>query len=120
MNSFYEDFSSLVRATIKQQKSSLSEDDFGEEFVESETISEEIITKVNSKGERRRRVKCKKGFKLNQDGTACVPISGGDKQKKNLAIKKAVRTKNQAGQGAKNKANRLRAKANKRRKSMGL
>ena len=90
------------------------------ELVESETISEKIITKVNSKGQKRRRVQCKKGFKLNDKGTACVPISGGDKQKKKMSIKKSVRTKKQAGTGAKNKANRLRAKANKRRKSMGL
>lgn len=90
------------------------------EILESETVSEKIIVKVNSKGQKRRRVKCKKGFKLNPKGTACVPISGGAKQKKKLATKKATRTKKQAGAGAKNKANRLRARANKRRKSMGL
>lgn len=79
-----------------------------------------IIVKVNSKGQKRRRVKCKRGFKLNPKGSACVPIAGKEKATKKLAIRKSVRTKKSKGAGYKTKVNRKSSRAKKKRKSMGL
>jgi hypothetical protein len=79
-----------------------------------------IITKVNSRGEKRRRVKCKPGFKLNSSGTSCVPITGGEKASKRRAIRKSIRTKRAMGNGLKIRTKRKRLKALKKRKAYGL
>ena len=78
------------------------------------------ITKVNSKGEKTKRLKCRKGFKLSSDGTSCVPVTGSEKQAKRKSIRKAVRTKKMQGAGAKRRATKKRLKAMKKRKSYGL
>ena len=39
-----------------------------------------LIIKVNSRGDKRRRIKCNKGMKLNAAKTACVPITGSEKK----------------------------------------
>lgn len=83
-----------------------------------DSLVETIITKVNSKGERKKRKKCRPGFKL--DGNKCVPITGTEKRTKKLAIKKAVRTKKQAGAGYQKKVTKKRNKAMKKRSSLGL
>ncbi len=77
------------------------------------------VTRVNSKGKKTKRIKCRKGFKLNSKGTSCVPVTGSEKARKRKSIKKAVRTKraNPSGQRA---AKRKRLKALKKRKSYGL
>lgn len=79
-----------------------------------------IITKVNSKGEKRRRRKCKPGYKLNAAGTSCVPITGGEKATKRRAIRKAIRTKRAMGKGFQIRVKRKRLKALRRRKAYGL
>lgn len=79
-----------------------------------------IITKVNAKGVKTKRVRCKPGFKLNATGTSCVPISGGEKASKRLAIRKAIRTKRAGGQALKNRTNRKRIRAMRKRKALGL
>ena len=85
------------------------------------SISEaKIIVKVNSKGKKRRRIKCKPGFKLNSKGTSCVPIAGKDKAKKKLSTRKAVRTKKAQGASAAKKRVRKTAKAMRKRKAFGL
>lgn len=86
------------------------------------TVIEEaiIITKVNSKGEKRRRVKCKPGFKLNPSGTSCVPITGGEKASKRRAIRKSLRTKRAMGKGFKIRVKRKRMRAMRKRKAYGL
>jgi hypothetical protein len=81
---------------------------------------QKIITKVNSKGQKRRRVKCRPGFKLNSTKTSCVPLSGGEKSTKRIAIRKALRTKRSMGKGFQNRVKRKRLKALKRRKALGL
>ena len=83
-------------------------------------ITEVIITKVNSKGQKRKRVKCRPGFKLNANGTSCVPMTGGQKASKRKAIRKAVRTKRAGGTALKRRTTRKRIRAMKRRKSLGL
>lgn len=79
-----------------------------------------IVTKVNSRGQKRRRVKCRPGYKLNDSKTSCVPISGGEKSSKRLAIRKAMRTKRSKGKGYQMKVKRKRLRALKRRKALGL
>ena len=79
-----------------------------------------IITKVNSKGQKRRRVKCRPGFKLNENGTACVPITGGEKSAKRRAIRKSLRTKRSQGKGLVIRTRRKRIKAMRKRKAYGL
>lgn len=77
-----------------------------------------IVIKVNSKGQKRRKVKCGKGMKY-QNGK-CVPIVGREKLNKKKGIRKAVKTKRRAGAAAKKRAQRLRNKALKKRRAMGL
>lgn len=90
-------------------------------MVELELTTEAvIITKVNSAGQKTKRVRCKPGFKLNSTGTSCVPITGGEKASKRLAIRKALRTKRAEGQALKNRTNRKRIKAMRKRKALGL
>lgn len=79
-----------------------------------------IITKVNNKGERRKRVKCKPGFKLNDEGTSCIAIGGAEKTDNKRAIKKANLTKKAKGETFKTKVKRRKAKAMSKRKSFGL
>jgi len=79
-----------------------------------------IITKVNSKGQKRRRVKCKPGFGLNSTGTSCVPLTGGEKSSKRRAIRKSLRTKRSKGKGLLIRTKRKRMKAMRKRKAYGL
>jgi len=79
-----------------------------------------IITKVNAAGQKTKRVRCKPGFKLNSSGTSCVPITGGEKATKRLAIRKALRTKRAEGTALKNRTKRKRIKAMRKRKALGL
>lgn len=83
-------------------------------------LNEVIITKVNSRGEKRKRVKCRPGFKLNAAGTSCVPMTGGEKASKRRAIRKTIRTKKAGGAALKRRTTRKRLRALKRRKSLGL
>ena len=79
-----------------------------------------LIIKVNARGEKRRRIKCNKGMKLNPTGTACVPITGSEKNSKRIAARQMVRTKRAAGDALKRRTNRKRLKALKKRKQLGL
>ena len=79
-----------------------------------------LIVKVNARGEKRRRIKCNKGMKLNPTGTACVPITGSEKNSKRIAARQMVRTKRAAGDALKRRTNRKRLKALKKRKQLGL
>lgn len=75
------------------------------------------VTRVTSKGEKTRRVKCRAGFK--REGDRCVPMSGGEKRTKRVALRKAVRTK-RGNPAAQKRASRKRLKAMRKRKSYGL
>jgi hypothetical protein len=79
-----------------------------------------IITKVNSRGEKRRRIRCRPGYKLNDTGTSCVPITGSEKATKRRAIRKALRTKRSMGKGFQIRVKRKRLKALRKRKAYGL
>ena len=91
----------------------------------TEKLTEEIeqleevrrVVRVSAAGEKVRRVKCRAGFR--REGDKCVPMTGGEKQTKRLAIRKAVRTKN-ANPATKKRAVRKRLKAMRKRKAYGL
>jgi len=74
--------------------------------------------KINSKGKRRVKMQCKKGFKY--DGKKCVKISGKELVNKRRAVRKSVRTKKSKGSGYQKRIARLRNRATKKRKGMGL
>ena len=74
--------------------------------------------KINSKGKRRIKMQCKKGFKF--DGKKCVKISGSELVTKRRAIRKSVRTKRAKGSGFQKRVARLRNRAIKKRKGMGV
>lgn len=76
------------------------------------------VIKVNSKGKRRIKILCKKGFRRTQN--KCVKISGAERTNKRRAIKKSVRTKKAKGSGFRRIVNIKTKKANRKRKSMGL
>lgn len=76
------------------------------------------IVKVNAKGMRRIKIKCKKGYKYT--GNKCVKITGSELTTKRKAIKRSVRTKKAKGSGFQRKVQRLRGRAMRKRKSMGL
>lgn len=79
-----------------------------------------IITKVNARGQKRRRVKCRPGYKLNANKTSCVPIAGGEKAAKKRAIRKSIRTKKAKGKGFQIRVKRKRLRALKKRKALGI
>jgi hypothetical protein len=78
------------------------------------------VVRVNSKGKKTKRIKCRKGYKLSANGKTCAPQSGSEKATKRKSVKKAVRTKRASGSGKKKMATRKRLKAMRKRKSMNL
>lgn len=76
------------------------------------------VIKVNSKGKRRVKIVCRKGFKF--DGSKCIKISGKELVTRKKAIIKAVRTKRSQGSGQKNRTQRLRKIALRKRRGQGL
>ncbi len=75
------------------------------------------VTRVNSKGKKTKKIKCRKGYK--RSGNSCVPITGSEKASKKRATRKAVRTKKRSP-GSQKRASRKRLKAMRKRKSYGL
>jgi len=74
------------------------------------------VIKVNSKGQRRIKMQCKKGFKFTNG--KCVQITGKERINRKLAIRKAVKTKKAKGSGFLKNMIKKRNKALKKRKSM--
>lgn len=87
---------------------------------EEAIVEVKTITKVDSKGNKRRRKKCRRGYKLSSDGKTCVRISGKEKNKKKKSIRKAVRTRKAQGASSKKRTTRKRLRALRKRKSYGL
>lgn len=75
------------------------------------------VTRINSKGKKTRKTKCRKGYKVK--GNSCVPITGSEKANKKKATRKALRTK-RSKPGNQKKGSRKRLKAMRKRKSRGL
>lgn len=78
------------------------------------------VIRVTSKGEKIRRIKCRRGYRLASSGVSCVPASGSEKASKRRAIRRAIRTKKAAGASFKRRVAKKRIRALKRRKSYGL
>lgn len=83
-----------------------------------EVCEAKIITKVNSKGEKRRRLKCRPGYVLKNG--VCTPVSGDKKVNKLRGAKKAARTKHAQGAGYAMKVAKKAKKAKLKRKAFGL
>ena len=81
-----------------------------------------IVIRVNSKGKRKKILKCPAGKTVkNLNGRkVCVQRSGKAKLAKKIAIRKANRTKKAKGAGFKKRANIKRQRAMNKRKQMGL
>ena len=126
-----------AKEVIKNHKSSLKEldentlDVFFDEtsqnhyYIElnEETLEErKIIIRVNSKGQKRRLVKCPKGriVKTVNGRKVCVNPTGRQKMTKRLAIRKGNRTKNAKGTGYKKRVNFRRQRALRKRKQLGV
>ena len=88
-----------------------------------ETLQErKIIIKVNSKGQRTRKIKCPPGkvMKSMNGKKVCATPSGSERLSKKLSIKQSNRTKKAKGSGYKKRTNFKRQKAMKKRRAMGL
>lgn len=89
-----------------------------EDMTEDQLDEIKRVVKVNNRGKRRIKMKCKKGYKF--DGRKCVKISGKELVNKRRAIRKSVRTKRSKGSGYKKRIVRLSKRAIRKRRSMGL
>lgn len=83
-------------------------------------LKEAFLIKVNSHGDKTRRLKCPEGYKLNDGGTACVPIPSSEKQEDRVAARKMVRTKKAEGASLKKRSAVRTKKALRYRKGFGL
>lgn len=64
-------------------------------------LSEVYKIKVNSKGKKRRKLKCQKGYHPNPQGTACVPMNASTKLHLKQGARKTKITKKAGGVGLK-------------------
>ena len=108
---------SKFRSEIKAKLSELADDAVSQHDC---TLGEgrKVVVKVSAKGKRRRKVVCGPGKKF--DGTKCVIQKASEKLAKKKGMRKKVRTQKAAGAGKRKKATKLRLKALKKRKGMGL
>lgn len=92
------------------------------ELIESGELSldEKFVYKVNSKGKKRKKLKCPKGMKPNATGTSCVPMRGAEKRNHKVGARHAVRTVKAKGQALQKRKVRKMKKALRFRKNLGL
>lgn len=88
--------------------------------VNLEPILEMLITKVNAKGVKRKKLKCNPGYHPNPDGTACVVMASSEKRALRIGSIKARRTKKAGGMSLLNRTIKKTRKAMRFRKAMGL
>ena len=85
-----------------------------------DNITEAFKIKVNSKGIKRRKLKCPQGHKPNPSGAGCIPITSTEKRTRKVGARHAVRTVKAKGASAKRTKVRKMKKALRFRKSFGL
>jgi len=93
------------------------------EELDEETLAERrIVIRVNSRGQRTKRIKCPPGriVKTVNGRKVCATPTGRQKLVKKVAIRKSVRTKKAKGAGYKKRTNFKRQRAIKKRRQMGL
>jgi len=91
--------------------------DDGEGFA---LVSEKFVYKVNSKGKKRKKLRCPKGMKPNPHGTSCIPMRGAEKRNHKVGARHAVRTVKAKGNALKQRKVRKTRKAMRYRKNLGL
>lgn len=118
-------FRELMEAVITNKVSEVDIDEVIKSgFIDEDTIDQDalteakVITKINSKGQRRKKLLCGKGKKLVNG--ACVAITGSEKVSKKLGAIKMKKTKKALGASAKQRTVRLAKKAKLKRKQQGL
>lgn len=76
--------------------------------------------KINSKGKKRIKMKCQKGFKWNPQTRACEKIGGSELAQMRKRIRRSIITKKSMGASFRTRVNRKTKKAMRFRKAMGL
>lgn len=90
------------------------------DFENYQEMYEAFKIKINSKGAKRRKLKCPPGYHPNPTGTACVPIPSEQRTQMKKSARQAVRTKRAEGVALLQRTLRKTRKALKFRKSYGL
>lgn len=93
---------------------------FLEVLLEEVGVDERFIYKVNSKGKKRRKLKCAHGMKPNASGTSCVPMKASEKRNHKVGSRHAVRTVKAKGAALQKRKVRKMKKALRFRKNLGL
>jgi hypothetical protein len=86
----------------------------------TEYLEEKFRIKVNAKGKRRRKLICRKGYKVGNGGRSCIRINAKEKVHRKRGMRKALRTKKGHGAGGLRRALIKRSRALRKRHSMGL
>lgn len=91
------------------------------DYSEGDFLTEnKFITKFNSKGIKRRKFLCQKGFKYNKTTGACEKITGDEKFNRRLGLRRAVLTKKAGGEALKKRTAIKVRKAKKFRRNSGV
>ena len=111
---------------VKEGADVILDESTGEQYyteICEDTLEErKIIIKINSKGQRIKKIRCPKGriAKSVNGRIVCVTPTGRERLTKKLAIKRTVRTKKAKGQGWQARVNFRRQRALRKRRQMGL
>lgn len=82
----------------------------------AQLVEGKMVVRVNSKGKRTRRKKCRPGYKLSGDGKTCVKISAKEKLNRKRGLKRS-QVKRRSTRAS---STRKRLKARKYRKQAGI
>lgn len=85
-----------------------------------ELVERRFRIKVNAKGKRRRKLICRKGYKVGNGGRSCIRIKAAEKMKRRKGMRKALRTKKGKGAALLRRSLIKRRRAMRKRTSMGL
>lgn len=119
-------FHGLNTEHLRESADVFLDEDTGEQYFtelcEDALEERKIIIKVNSKGQRIKKIKCPKGrvAKSVNGRIVCVTPTGRERLTKKLAIRRTVRTKKAKGAGFAKRVNFRRQRALKKRRAMGL
>lgn len=103
-----------------EDEESINEETEIQELNEEELLEIKRLIKINSKGKKRIKFKCAKGFAFDSARRVCRKISGKAKVNKRRGIKKALITKKSKGAGLKRRTLKKTRRALRKRKAFGL
>ncbi len=114
----FSDFKDSIHSILESKLEELSTEHVLDDSEEEVNEAAKTVVKVNSKGERRRKMVCGAGKKLVNG--VCVLITGSEKLNKKKGALKAKRTKKNLGAGYALKVQKKQNKAMKKRQQQGL